>query len=137
MEPLQSGTLTERPVSFPFSSGKTSAMAVALPVEVGDRLTMPDLPRRRSCFLPVSVMSTRVCVPVTLWMVVIMPCSILRFSWMTSTTTSPMPEPYLLSSSLLSSLSFSLASRLCCSSSFSPFSFSQVLQLCQPTVQMT
>jgi hypothetical protein len=30
-------------------------MAVALPVEVGDRFTSPDLPRRKSCFLPSQV----------------------------------------------------------------------------------
>mmetsp|Transcript_41163 Transcript_41163/g.129298 ORF Transcript_41163/g.129298 Transcript_41163/m.129298 type:complete len:224 (-) Transcript_41163:113-784(-) len=86
MEPLHKGTLTASPLSFPFSSGNTSAIAVAEPVEVGDRLTMPDLPLRRSCFLPVSHISTRVWVPVTLWTVVIIPFSIPIFSWMTFTT---------------------------------------------------
>mmetsp|Transcript_16201 Transcript_16201/g.40962 ORF Transcript_16201/g.40962 Transcript_16201/m.40962 type:complete len:258 (+) Transcript_16201:331-1104(+) len=86
MLPFVSGTRTARPLSFPLSSGKTSAMAVALPVEVGERLTMPLLPLRRSCFLPVSHMSTRAWVPVMLWIVVIMPLLILRLSWMTLTT---------------------------------------------------
>mmetsp|Transcript_12334 Transcript_12334/g.29886 ORF Transcript_12334/g.29886 Transcript_12334/m.29886 type:complete len:202 (+) Transcript_12334:162-767(+) len=85
-EPLHSGTRTARPLSLPLRSGKTSAIAVAEPVEVGARLTMPERPRRRSCFLPVFMESTRVWVPVTLWMVVIMPFSITSFSWITLTT---------------------------------------------------
>jgi len=32
-----------RPFSLPFSSGKMRAMAVALPVDVGARLTRPEL----------------------------------------------------------------------------------------------
>mmetsp|Transcript_58930 Transcript_58930/g.120636 ORF Transcript_58930/g.120636 Transcript_58930/m.120636 type:complete len:263 (-) Transcript_58930:170-958(-) len=86
MDPLHNGTRTARPLSFPLSSGNTSAIAVALPVEVGERFVMPDRPRRKSCFFPVSVISTRVWVAVTLWIVVIMPLSITRFSWITLTT---------------------------------------------------
>lgn len=37
------GTLTASPLSLPFNSGKMRAMAVALPVLVGARLTRPDL----------------------------------------------------------------------------------------------
>ena len=44
-------------------------MAVAEPVEVGARLSMPERARRRSDFFVLG-MSTRVCVPVTLWIVV-------------------------------------------------------------------
>jgi hypothetical protein len=40
---LVSGTRTARPFSLPFSSGKMSAMAVALPVLVGAKLTSADL----------------------------------------------------------------------------------------------
>jgi hypothetical protein len=38
-----SGTLTAMPFSLPFNSGNMRAMAVALPVLVGARLTRPDL----------------------------------------------------------------------------------------------
>ncbi len=38
-----SGTRTARPLSFPLSSGKMRAMAVAEPVLVGARFTSPDL----------------------------------------------------------------------------------------------
>jgi hypothetical protein len=43
MLPFVRGTRTARPLSFPLSSGNTSAMAVADPVDVGDRLVIPDL----------------------------------------------------------------------------------------------
>ena len=71
-EPLRSGTRTASPFSFPFSSGKMSAMAVAEPVEVGAKLVMPERARRKSLFLLFGA-STIVCVLVTLWMVVMEP----------------------------------------------------------------
>lgn len=47
MDALVSGTLMANPLSLPLSSGKMSAIAVALPVEVGARLTRPDLKEGR------------------------------------------------------------------------------------------
>lgn len=44
---LVRGTRMARPFSLPFSSGKMRAMAVALPVLVGARLTRPDLQQGR------------------------------------------------------------------------------------------
>ena len=43
------GTRMARPLSLPFSSGKMVAIAVADPVEVGARLSMPERHRLRSC----------------------------------------------------------------------------------------
>jgi thiamine pyrophosphate-dependent acetolactate synthase large subunit-like protein len=40
---LVRGTRMARPFSLPLSSGKIRAMAVALPVLVGAKLTRPDL----------------------------------------------------------------------------------------------
>lgn len=62
-----------------------SAMAVALPVEVGARLQRAERARRRSVFLVLGA-STMVCVLVTLWMVVMQPCTMPSCSWMTLTT---------------------------------------------------
>mmetsp|Transcript_8913 Transcript_8913/g.29503 ORF Transcript_8913/g.29503 Transcript_8913/m.29503 type:complete len:268 (-) Transcript_8913:97-900(-) len=74
MEALSIGTRIACPLSLPLSSGKTSATAVAEPVEVGDRLSIPERARRRSDFLGLT-MSTRDWVPVRLCTVVIMPFS--------------------------------------------------------------
>ena len=52
--------------------GLTSATAVAEPVVVGARLSMPERQRRRSFFFALG-MSTMGCVPVRLCTVVIMP----------------------------------------------------------------
>jgi hypothetical protein len=51
IDELVSGTRTAKPFSLPLSSGKMSAMAVALPVLVGARFTSPLRARRRSLFL--------------------------------------------------------------------------------------
>lgn len=48
-----------------------------------ERMGCANLPLRRSCFLPVLHWSTSAWVPVMLWIVVIMPFSILRFSCIT------------------------------------------------------
>jgi hypothetical protein len=68
--------------TYPFNSGKISAMAVALPVLVGARLTRPLRARRRSLFLALGA-SSSVCVLVMLWMVVMQPRTIPIFSWIT------------------------------------------------------
>ena len=57
-------------------------MAVALPVVVGARLSMALRARRRSLW---GASTTRL-VLVGLWMVVICPCRMPRFSWTTFTT---------------------------------------------------
>mmetsp|Transcript_13572 Transcript_13572/g.33994 ORF Transcript_13572/g.33994 Transcript_13572/m.33994 type:complete len:295 (+) Transcript_13572:683-1567(+) len=80
-----SGTRTATPFSLPFSSGKISAMAVADPVEVGARLTMPLRARRRSDFFAF-VASSIICVLVTSWIVVMLPLTMPSFSWITFTT---------------------------------------------------
>mmetsp|Transcript_13746 Transcript_13746/g.23499 ORF Transcript_13746/g.23499 Transcript_13746/m.23499 type:complete len:243 (+) Transcript_13746:623-1351(+) len=82
IEELSIGTRIAWPFSLPLSSGKTSATAVADPVEVGARLSMPERARRRSDFLSLT-MSTSDCVPVMLCTVVIIPFSIVSCSWMT------------------------------------------------------
>ena len=56
----------------PSGRGRTSATAVAEPVVVGARLSMPERQRRRSFFFALG-MSTMGCVPVRLCTVVIMP----------------------------------------------------------------
>ena len=66
----------------PSGRGRTSATAVAEPVVVGARLSMPERQRRRSFFFALG-MSTMGCVPVRLCTVVIMPLSMPSFSWMT------------------------------------------------------
>ena len=103
-------------MSLPFNSGYISAMALADPVDVGARLTSPDLrthgrsgvnnfqrkqapqvlvdisasagayrARRKSLFLEFGA-STIVCVLVTLWIVVMQPCTMPSLRWTTSTT---------------------------------------------------
>lgn len=49
IEALSMGTRIARPFSLPFSSGKMVAIAVADPVEVGARLSMPERQRLKSC----------------------------------------------------------------------------------------
>ena len=66
----------------PSGRGRTSATAVAEPVVVGARLSMPERQRRRSFFFALG-MSTMGCVPVRLCTVVIIPLSMPSFSWMT------------------------------------------------------
>ena len=82
MDELVSGTRTARPFSLPLSSGKMSAIAVALPVLVGARLTSPLRARRRSLFLALGA-SSSVCVLVMLWIVVMQPRTMPSFSWIT------------------------------------------------------
>lgn len=48
IEALSMGTRTAMPFSLPLSSGKMVAMAVADPVEVGARLSMPERQRLKS-----------------------------------------------------------------------------------------
>lgn len=48
MDEFSMGTRMARPLSFPFSSGKILAMAVADPVEVGARFSMPERQRLKS-----------------------------------------------------------------------------------------
>merc|ERR1712038_798877 len=52
---LSSGTRTARPLSLPLSSGYISTMAVADPVDVGQRLSIPDRALRRSLFLVLGI----------------------------------------------------------------------------------
>ena len=59
-----------------------SVIAVALPVVVGISELSADRARRRS----LAGRSTMVCVLVTSWIVVMEPCLIPRFSWITFTT---------------------------------------------------
>mmetsp|Transcript_42507 Transcript_42507/g.96057 ORF Transcript_42507/g.96057 Transcript_42507/m.96057 type:complete len:244 (+) Transcript_42507:585-1316(+) len=82
IEELSMGTRMAWPFSLPFNSGKTSATAVADPVEVGAKFSIPLRARRRSFFFSFG-MSTSDCVPVMLCTVVIMPFSIVSFSWIT------------------------------------------------------
>lgn len=49
IDELSIGTRIARPLSLPLSSGKTSATAVAEPVEVGARLSIPLRARLKSC----------------------------------------------------------------------------------------
>ena len=85
MDAFVSGTRIARPLSLPLSSGKMSAMALAEPVDVGQRFDMPERARRRSVFFTLGA-SSSICVLVTLCTVVIEPCSMPSARWMTCTT---------------------------------------------------
>lgn len=72
-------------MSLPLSSGKMSAIAVALPVDVGARFIRPERARRRSAFFALGA-SMIVCVLVTQWMVVSMPRTMRSLSCTTLTS---------------------------------------------------
>ena len=79
IEPVGTGARTEMPSTLPFSSGRTSPIALAAPVEVGIRLIAAARARRRS-----SCGRSRICWSfVYAWIVVMKPCSIVNVSWST------------------------------------------------------